>query len=49
MMPENQLRGSFIIEGKKGKIRVSFTLTPEARPLIQDYRIKEETEAPPAK
>jgi CubicO group peptidase (beta-lactamase class C family) len=35
LMPENQLRGSFIMEGEKKDIAVFFTLTPEATPLIQ--------------
>jgi CubicO group peptidase (beta-lactamase class C family) len=39
--PENGLRGSFIMEGEKGDIEVSFTLTPEAAPLIQEYHIRE--------
>ncbi|MFX6937591.1 hypothetical protein ABTH70_19465, partial [Acinetobacter baumannii] len=40
MIPENQLRGSFIIECEKGKVQVSFTLTPENPALIQEYHIK---------
>lgn len=39
--PENQLRGSFIIEGEKTNIEISFTLSPENPPLIQEYHIKE--------
>lgn len=39
--PENQLRGSFIIEGEKTTIEISFTLSPENPPLIQEYHIKE--------
>lgn len=39
--PENQLRGSFIIEGEKTNIEVYFTLSPENPPLIQEYHIKE--------
>ena len=35
MVPENQLRGTFIIEGEKKNIEVFFTLTPEQIPLIQ--------------
>lgn len=35
MMPENQLRGSFIMKGKKGNIKVYFTLSPENPALIQ--------------
>ena len=33
--PENQLRGSYIIYGTKGKIEVYFTLSPEAEPRVQ--------------
>ena len=45
VVPENQLRGYFIIEGDKSSIRVNFTLTPENPPLIQELQIKES--APP--
>jgi CubicO group peptidase (beta-lactamase class C family) len=38
---ENQLRGTFIIEGEKNDIEIYFTLSPENPPLIQEYRIKE--------
>jgi CubicO group peptidase (beta-lactamase class C family) len=41
MKPENQLRGSFIIEGEKINIEVYFTLSPENPALIQEYHIKE--------
>ena len=41
MNAENQLRGSFILEGEKKNIQVYFTLTPENPPLIQEYRIRE--------
>ncbi|HKO82219.1 MAG TPA: serine hydrolase domain-containing protein [Chitinophagaceae bacterium] len=37
---ENQLRGSFIIEGFHNDIRIYFTLSPENPPLIQEYRIE---------
>ncbi len=40
VVPENQLRGYFIIECDKGNVQVNFTLTPEAIPLIQEYHIK---------
>jgi CubicO group peptidase (beta-lactamase class C family) len=33
--PENQLRGTFVIEGEKANMEVFFTLTPEQNPLIQ--------------
>lgn len=39
--PENQLRGTFVIEGEKAHLRVYFTLTPENPALIQEYRINE--------
>jgi SUMO ligase MMS21 Smc5/6 complex component len=38
--PENQLRGSFLIEGEKTNIEVYFTLSPENPPLIQEYHIR---------
>ncbi|MBD0332358.1 MAG: beta-lactamase family protein, partial [Chitinophagaceae bacterium] len=41
MMPQNQLRGSFVIEGEKTNTEVFFTLTPENPPLIQEYHIRE--------
>ena len=40
MKAENQLRGSFIIEGEKTNIEIYFTLSPENPPLIQEYRIR---------
>jgi CubicO group peptidase (beta-lactamase class C family) len=42
---ENQLRGSFIIEGEKTNIEISFTLCPENPPLIQEYHIRESAKA----
>lgn len=42
LIPENNLRGSFIIEGENKDIEISFTLTPENPPLIQEYNIKEQ-------
>jgi CubicO group peptidase (beta-lactamase class C family) len=39
VVPENQLRGYFIIKGEKANIKVSFTLTPENPPLIQEYHL----------
>lgn len=41
LIPENNLRGSFIMEGENSDIEISFTLTPEKIPLIQEYHIKE--------
>jgi CubicO group peptidase (beta-lactamase class C family) len=38
--PENQRRGTFIIEGEHADISIYFTLSPENPPLIQEYRIR---------
>ncbi|MBI4428591.1 MAG: beta-lactamase family protein [Ignavibacteriales bacterium] len=40
IVPENQLRGTFILEGEKTNIAVFFTLTPEPIPLIQQVRMR---------
>ncbi len=40
MVPVNQLRGSFVLEGEKKNIQVFFTLTPEKSPLIQQVRMR---------
>jgi len=40
MVPVNQLRGSFVLEGEKKNIQVFFTLTPERDPLIQQVRMR---------
>ncbi|HNT92331.1 MAG TPA: serine hydrolase domain-containing protein [Bacteroidales bacterium] len=39
IIPENSLRGSFVIEGSDGMINVWFSLTPEKTPRIQSFRI----------
>lgn len=41
VIPLNQLRGYFILEGEKANIQINFTLTPENPPLVQEYKIKE--------
>ena len=41
IVPENNLRGTFVIEGDKGSAKIYFTLSPENAPLIQEYHIKE--------
>ena len=41
MMPENNLRGAFILEGENTNIKISFTLSPEKPALIQEYHISE--------
>ncbi|MBS1664805.1 MAG: beta-lactamase family protein [Bacteroidetes bacterium] len=40
MRPDNNLRGSFVLEGEKGNIEIRFTLTPENPALIQEYHIR---------
>lgn len=40
LRPENQLRGSFTLEGEKNNVRVFFTLTPEKEALIQQLDIE---------
>src|SRR5258708_32753159 len=40
LIPENQLRGSFEIEGEQATIHVFFTLTPENPSLIQQLDLK---------
>ena len=42
LIPENQLRGYFILQGEKANARISFTLTPENPALIQEYHISME-------
>lgn len=41
MKAENQLRGSFVLEGEKANLEIYFTLSPENPPLIQEYHIRE--------
>ncbi len=41
LIPENNLRGAFVLVGEKADIEVSFTLSPENPPLIQEYNIRE--------
>lgn len=38
--PENQLRGTFVLEGEKKNILVFFTLTPEGEALIQQLDLE---------
>jgi CubicO group peptidase (beta-lactamase class C family) len=37
---ENQLRGSFPLVGEQGTLEVSFTLTPEREPKVQELKVK---------
>lgn len=39
LVAENQLRGTFPLEGEKGRINVFFTLTPETPPRVQELRL----------
>jgi CubicO group peptidase (beta-lactamase class C family) len=39
LRPENQLRGTFVIECEKKNLNVFFTLTPEQEPLVQQLDI----------
>ena len=39
VVPENQLRGYFIMQGEKASLKISFTLTPENPALIQAYQL----------
>ncbi len=41
LIPENQLRGRFIIECENANIEVYFTLSPENPPLIQQLNVRE--------
>ncbi len=41
MIPENNLRGSCILQGEHADLELSFTLTPENPPLIQEYHLRE--------
>jgi hypothetical protein len=38
--PENQLRGSFVLEGEKKNLFIFFTLTPEKEALVQQLDIE---------
>jgi len=40
VIPENQLRGSFLLKGKELDLQVYFTLTPEAVPRVQRLRLE---------
>lgn len=39
--PENNLRGTFIVQGSNGNLAISFTLSPENPALIQEYHMRE--------
>jgi len=39
IIPENNLRGTFVMEGRNGNITVGFTLSPEPTPKIQAFSV----------
>ena len=39
MVPENQLRGAFVVTGAKGSLRVWFSLSPEREPKVQELEL----------
>jgi CubicO group peptidase (beta-lactamase class C family) len=41
VIPENQLRGHFILKGERVDLQINFALNPENPCLIQQYQIKE--------
>ncbi len=41
LIPQSQLSGSFLIKGGVGKLKVSFELSPDNPPLIQEFKIEE--------
>lgn len=41
VIPENQLRGHFIIKCENSKLQINFAMTPENPCLIQQYQIQE--------
>lgn len=47
LIPENQLRGTFTMEGEKSDIVIFFTLTPEKIPLIQELQMFERKKQTP--
>jgi CubicO group peptidase (beta-lactamase class C family) len=40
IVPENQLRGTFAVVGANGRLAVTFTLTPEAVPKVQELTLE---------
>jgi CubicO group peptidase (beta-lactamase class C family) len=40
VQPENQLRGTFVITGEKRSVEVFFTLSPEAKPKVQQLDLR---------
>lgn len=45
--PQNRLRGTFPVVGEKGTLDVSFTLTPEKDPKVQELNIAPAAPPPP--
>jgi hypothetical protein len=40
MVAENALRGTYMLDCERGRVEVSFTMSPENPPLIQAFRIR---------
>lgn len=40
LTPENQLRGTFLLHGRRGDLSVFFTLTPERVPKVQELQLQ---------
>ena len=40
LSPESQLSGYFIMDGEKADLKISFMLTPQNPPLIQEIRMQ---------
>jgi len=41
LVAENNLRGTFLLQGEKANLEVFFTLTPEKVPLVQELQMRE--------
>ncbi len=39
IVAQNNLRGTFVVHGEKGSVSIYFTLSPEADPKIQEFKI----------
>lgn len=40
IVPDNRLRGTFVMHGRRGDVEVRFTLTPESEPRVQWLRVR---------
>ncbi|MEI8321093.1 MAG: serine hydrolase domain-containing protein [Alphaproteobacteria bacterium] len=39
IVPQNQLRGYFVVKGRKGSLKINFTLAPDRGALIQSFSV----------